>query len=67
MDQDERIIQLEIKVAHQEHLLEELSGVLHRQQATIDLLEKKIGIITERVKEGAGLDVGPHNQKPPHY
>ena len=64
-----RFIDLETKIAHQELLLEELSQVLYEQQKTIDKLEKSLTLLNKRMEESAagGPEIGPANQKPPHY
>lgn len=64
-----RFIDLETKIAHQELLLEELSQVLYEQQKTIDKLEARLTLLSKRMDEAVegGPEVGPANQKPPHY
>ncbi|KYG67262.1 SlyX protein [Bdellovibrio bacteriovorus] len=65
---EERLIDIETKIAHQEHLLEELSQVLYEQQKTIDHLEKRLIQLSKKIEDGPdGGDIGPANQKPPHY
>lgn len=59
---EERVVDLEIKFAHQERLLEELHEVLYRQQTTIDALEKKIELLIQKLEP-----IKPENKKPPHY
>ena len=66
---ENRFIDIETKIAHQEHQLEELSQVLYEQQKTMDLLEKRLAQLTKKFEEAleGGPEVGPANQKPPHY
>lgn len=66
---EQRIIDLEIKIAHQEHQLEELSSVLYSQQKTIDKLEVLLEGLTKRLKEVLGDDGNEirGHEKPPHY
>lgn len=69
-DQNEqRLIDLEFKISHQDAALEELSQVLYQQQQTIDLLEAKFNGLLKRLQEGnlSGQDVREGNEKPPHY
>jgi len=66
---DDRIIELEIKVAYQEDLLQELNKIVGRQQQQIDRLEATCSMLNERIKslsvEGsAGENV---EEVPPHY
>ena len=63
---EERLIAIETKIAHQEFLIEELNQVVYEQQKTIDQLEKKITNLTNRVLE-TPEEAGPTHQKPPHY
>ncbi|WP_347358867.1 SlyX family protein [Bdellovibrio sp.] len=66
---DQRLITIETKLAHQEHQLEELSQVIYQQQQTIDKLEVLLQGLTSRLKEalGDGGDEIRGNEKPPHY
>jgi SlyX protein len=64
-----RFIDIETKIAHQELQLEELSQVLYQQQKTIDQLEKRLVQMSKKFEEAleGTDDIGPANQKPPHY
>ncbi len=66
MSADERLTEIEIKVSHQDLLLEQLSDVLFQQQKTIDELEKKLTKLEKKLTEEP-LEMGPAGQKPPHY
>lgn len=59
----ERLTDLEIKLTHQDHLLEELNAVVTDQQRQIDFLTKKI----EQLEKLSGDPTAPRNEKPPHY
>ncbi|UOF01892.1 SlyX family protein [Bdellovibrio reynosensis] len=66
---EERLIDIETKILHQEHLIEELNQVVYSQQKTIDKLETLLTGLTKRLKEALGGesdDIRP-NEKPPHY
>ncbi|UYL07950.1 SlyX family protein [Bdellovibrio sp. SKB1291214] len=66
---DERLTNLEIKVAHQDHVIEELHQVIYEQQKTIDKLETLLSGLTRRLQEALS-DEGSEirgNEKPPHY
>lgn len=64
---DERLNNLESKLAHQEVLLEELHQVLYEQQKTIDKMDKALTTLTQRLKDVLqGEDIRGH-EKPPHY
>lgn len=60
---DERLIHIETKLAHQELLIDELNQVIYKQQETIDQLEKALKILIKQVRPATG----PANEKPPHY
>jgi SlyX protein len=67
---DNRIIELEIKTAYQEDLLQALNKIVSQQQQQIDRLEATCRLLNERIKslsaEGSG---GGENveEVPPHY
>ena len=65
---EERLIDLEMKFAHQERALEELQKTVYEQHAIIESLEKKLKLLKEKF-EGtlAGGGESPANEKPPHY
>ena len=65
---DDRFINLETKISHQEYLLEELHQVIYKQQLTIDSLEKKVLALSKRFEETGttGIEIRG-NEKPPHY
>ncbi len=67
--EEKRLIDLESKLAHQEILLEELHQVIYRQQQSIDGLETKLTILIQRLRDSSSgsADIGPGNEKPPHY
>jgi SlyX protein len=65
---DERLIDLEIKFAHQEMALEELQKAVYDQNAVIDRLEKTVKLLKGKlnaIERGDGAP--PVNEKPPHY
>ncbi len=66
---EQRFVDLETKLAHQEHLLLELNEVITKQQENIMRLEKLCDSIIERVRSlGEALPAGASaDEKPPHY
>jgi len=66
----DRIIELEIKAAYQEDLLQALNKIVSEQQQQIQRLEKTCQLLNERIKSlstessvnGASID-----EVPPHY
>ena len=65
---EQRLTDIEIKVAHQDHVIEELHQVIYEQQKTIDKLQSTLTIISKRIQEALadGTDIRGH-EKPPHY
>jgi len=66
---DERIIRIETKIAHQEHTVADLNDVLTQQQSQIAQLEARVLALTERLRslaEAMPAD-SPRDEKPPHY
>ena len=64
---DNRLNDLEFKIAHQDVLLEELNQVICKQQETLDRLEVSLKALMKRFDEADVGELGPANQKPPHY
>ncbi|MSP27402.1 MAG: SlyX family protein [Methylococcales bacterium] len=67
---DNRLIELEIKAAYQEDLLQALNNIVSAQQLQIQRLETTCQLLNERIKslstEGMGSDVAI-DEVPPHY
>jgi SlyX protein len=64
MDEN-RLIELETKIAHQELAIENLQNGFHEQSMLIDKLQKALKLLKESF-ESAG-EPAPRNEKPPHY
>jgi uncharacterized coiled-coil protein SlyX len=64
----DRSTEIEIKLAHLEQALNEMSDVVYAQQASIDALELKCEALRQRAMtaESAG-DTDRGEEKPPHY
>ncbi|WP_020562786.1 SlyX family protein [Methylosarcina fibrata] len=67
---DERIIELEIKAAYQDDLLQALNETVSRQQQQIDRLEATCHLLNERIKS-LSAEIGSAEPSapeiPPHY
>ncbi len=68
----DRIIELEIKVAYQDDLLQALNNAVSAQQQQIDRLHLTCQLLNERIKSvastGSSDDLGAnHYEIPPHY
>lgn len=66
---DEKIIDIETKLAHQEHLLLALNDALSKQQAQITELELLCQSLVERFRALSEADGGgdESDEQPPHY
>jgi SlyX protein len=68
MDQEERFIELEIKLALQEDMVDSLNQTVYEQAKRIDQLEGMLHKLAEHIRNNA--HAGPNtvlNEKPPHY
>jgi SlyX protein len=66
--EDEKLIDIETKLAHQEHLLATLNDALTKQQAQLAELEHVCRTLVERIRalsEAGGHE--PDDETPPHY
>ena len=69
---DNRLIELEIKAAYQDDLLQALNTIVSKQQQQIERLEATCGVLNERIKSlstdglrdenfaNSGYDIPPH-------
>ncbi len=66
--QDERLMQLEIKLSYTEDLLETLNQLVTRQQDQIDLLLREVARLRQQgSSEGLAAPRNPRDELPPHY
>ena len=67
---DDRIVELEIKAAYQEDLLQTLNNIVSAQQQQIQRLEKTCQLLNERINSlsSEGMGGGENiDEVPPHY
>ncbi|HEX2604518.1 MAG TPA: SlyX family protein [Oxalicibacterium sp.] len=65
---EDRIIDIEIKLTRQEDLLDALNKTVYEQQKKIDELEALCTALALRMKEMAEANQqNPINERPPHY
>ena len=66
---DEKLIDIESKLAHQEHTIAVLNEALTDQQSQIAGLELQVRSLTDRVRAMSEALPGdqPQDEKPPHY
>ena len=63
---DERIVELEIRVAYQDKIIAELDAVVREFSDRTLKLERELAELRATV-QAAAPDVPPHDDEPPHY
>lgn len=67
-DHEQRIAELEIKLGHCEHFIEELNRAVFRQQQKIDLQQEQLREIYRLVRSESTIEGEATAQEiPPHY
>lgn len=62
---EERFVDLEIRISHQEVMIDELNKMVYQQQVKIDKLESVLKEVAKRIIE---LESDRTiNERPPHY
>ena len=66
---EDRIVDIEIKLARQEDLVETLNQMVYQQQKKIDELESLCSALARRIKDMSSRDneQAPIDERPPHY
>lgn len=64
---DDRITELEVKLSHQEKLVDELNQVIIEQWRDIDLLKKKFNLLNDMVRQMDIKSAPPADEPPPHF
>ena len=67
---EERLVEIETKIAYHELTLKDLNEVIYEQQQEIERLRSLCDALVKRVKEFSRFVPGiaaPANEKPPHY
>jgi SlyX protein len=66
---EDRVIELEIKVAYQEDLIQEMNKIVSQQQQQIGRLEATCKLLNERIKSLSNVMSADEciDQQPPHY
>lgn len=63
---ENRIDELEIRIAHQDRTIADLSDMITAQWKKIEMLERQLRRLGEEL-ESMESGAAPANQKPPHY
>lgn len=65
---EDRLTELETRIAFQEHSLQELSDEMYRQQKQIERLDNICRMLLQQMQDvSAALPAKPLDEKPPHY
>lgn len=68
--QEDRLIEIETKLAYQEDLLQSLNDIIIEQRELLDLLELRIKKLIEKINNGSE-NIQPsgnaEDELPPHY
>jgi len=67
VNDEDRFIDIEIKLAHQENLVESLNQTIYEQGRRIDQLETMVAKLAEHLRTLREAGQGPVNERPPHY
>ena len=66
MDEN-RIFEVEKRIAYLEKFVEELNEVIINHERTIEALKAEIIELKNKDEQSPLLENRPHNEKPPHY
>jgi SlyX protein len=64
---EDRIINIEIKLTDQENLVDTLNRTVYEQSRRIDQLEALVAKLAEHIRMLRDREQGPVNERPPHY
>lgn len=67
MSDEDRIINIEIKLTDQENLVDTLNRTVYEQSRRIDQLEALVAKMAEHIRVLRDREQGPVNERPPHY
>jgi len=65
---EDRLVDIEVKLAHQDQLLIDLDRIVTDQQSKIMQLEELVASLIDRVRSmGEDASDSPQDERPPHY
>jgi len=62
----DRLMELEIRLAHQERTIDQLHEVVLGLRVELESVQRKFGEIEAKIESDAN-EVGPANERPPHW
>ncbi len=63
---EDRIVELEVRLAYQDKIISDLDEVVRAFSDRVVKLERELELLKQTVESGAP-EVGPQDEKPPHY
>lgn len=66
MSDDDRVMDLEIKLAYQDKLIRELDALVRTFGAKLDETQRELKELKQSLRSPE-VPAGPANEKPPHY
>lgn len=67
MDDESRIVELELRYMQQQELLQQLNEVMYAQQRELDGLRAEVESLKKKLEGEPGLVDARQQEKPPHY
>lgn len=65
---EERISDLESRIAFQEESIDQLSNIVARQEKELDQLKRMVLILSTQIRNGDSTEAAPSaDERPPHY
>jgi SlyX protein len=66
---DNRLTDIESKIAFQENIIKDLSDTVYHQQKQLDKLNETLKLLIDQIRESSLISprVNPKDEKPPHY
>jgi SlyX protein len=66
---EDRLVEVEIRLARQEDMIDALNQTVYQQQKKIDEMEALCTALARHIKDmrQAATATGPFDEKPPHY
>ncbi|MCR9159188.1 MAG: SlyX family protein [Nannocystaceae bacterium] len=63
---EDRIVDLEVRLAYQDKIIADLDEVVRAFADRVVKLERELEVVKDTLKAGVP-EVGPQDEKPPHY
>jgi SlyX protein len=67
MDDESRIVELELRYMQQQELLQQLNEVMYAQQRELDALRAEVESLKKKLEGEPGLVDARQQERPPHY